>query len=98
MDAKDVILRIVQLKPRLGRTQLVKLVYLFDLAHVQLTGRPATDLPYQWRYYGPHCEEFDRAEWELQREKKIAVEWVLTAQGREFYPHVCSDKASAGAA
>lgn len=88
MDARDIILRIVQLKPRLGRTQLMKLVYLFDLAHVQLTGQPSTGLSYQWRYFGPHCEEFDHAEWDLLREGKITLEVVRTSLGRDFMPHI----------
>jgi uncharacterized protein YwgA len=42
--------------PYLGRTQLVKLLYLTDLESRKLRGRPVTDLRYIWRIYGPFEE------------------------------------------
>jgi uncharacterized phage-associated protein len=39
--------------PRIGRTQLVKLIYLSDLFSRQFLGESLTDLDYIWWHHGP---------------------------------------------
>ncbi len=41
----------------LGRTQLVKLVYLADLAHAVRTGTSFTGTPWRFVHYGPYASE-----------------------------------------
>jgi hypothetical protein len=71
MKAKELILRILQLKPNLSTTKLAKLCYLFDLGWTQLHGEQKTELPYQWWHYGPYSKEFERAIWELEATGRI---------------------------
>lgn len=91
MKARDLILRILQARSNLPTTRLAKLCYLFDLACVQLLGKQKTELPYEWRYYGPHCEEFERAVWDLKESGKIKIEAYLTSKQQECYLHSALD-------
>lgn len=43
-----------------GKTALVKLVYLIDVEHYRLYGRTATDLQWRFHHYGPHTAELER--------------------------------------
>ncbi len=87
MHSKDIILRIIQSRHNLPRTNVAKLAYLFDLACIQILGKPKTDFPYQWYYYGPYCKEIDRVLWDLTNEKKIKIEYYRTAKNRDCFLH-----------
>jgi uncharacterized protein YwgA len=71
MKAKELILRILQIKPNLSTTRLAKLCYLFDLAWVQLHGKQKTEIGYEWWQYGPYSQDFESAVWELEESQKI---------------------------
>lgn len=49
----DLLHLFVKRVPNAGRTQLVKFLYLTDLASRQFLGRPMTDLEYIWYDHGP---------------------------------------------
>jgi len=85
MISKDVILRIIQMKPNLTTFHLMKMAYLFDLAFVQLSGDVRTNFPYRWHYYGPYCEEIEKTAWDLEIEKKIEIKHHVTKKGHECY-------------
>jgi len=91
MKARDLILRILQVRPNLPTTRLAKLCYLFDLACVQLLGKQKTELPYEWRYYGPHCVELERAVWDLKEAGKIKIEVYRTEKQYDCYLHSAID-------
>jgi uncharacterized protein YwgA len=91
MKAKDLILRILQARPNLPTTRLAKLCYLFDLACIELLGKQKTELPYKWDHYGPHCEEFERAVWDLEESGKIKIEPYRTAEQYDCYLHSAVD-------
>jgi len=44
-----------------GRTKLVKLLYLIDYECYRLTGAVATEAPWRFWHYGPYCEEIVQA-------------------------------------
>lgn len=83
MLASDLILYILQHRP-LPTTKLVKLLYLVDLAWVQLTGKPLTDLPYIWHLRGPYCDEIEAALWDLEDERAVTIQ-SGTTQDRHDY-------------
>ncbi len=80
MRASDLILYILQHRP-LPTTKLVKLLYLVDLAWVQLTGKPLTNLPYIWHLRGPCCDEIEAALWDLEDERAVTVTSGTTQDG-----------------
>lgn len=49
----DLLCQIVKRVPGVGRTQLVKLLYLADAASRSFLGKPITDLEYIWYNHGP---------------------------------------------
>jgi hypothetical protein len=54
------------------------LCYLYDLACLQATGKACTDLRYIWHLHGPYCDDFERANFELQDAGKMKIEHVVT--------------------
>ena len=44
----------------IGRTALMKLVYLADIEHYRRYGKQATNLEWQFHHYGPYSVELDR--------------------------------------
>lgn len=87
MKRSDLVLRILQLAPKISRTRLAKLAYLFDLACVQLYGKQASDIPYKWHKHGPYCDEIEEATWDLQERKLISVEAHQTQEGNDCFLH-----------
>ena len=83
MRASDLILYILQHRP-LPTTKLVKLLYLVDLAWVQLTGKPLTNLPYSWHLRGPYCDEIETALWDLEDERAVTVTSGTTQDGYDY--------------
>src|SRR5690242_20145818 len=56
--AQQVIMHLVKRRPDLGRTQIVKLLYLVDLeAHRQL-GKPITEVQWKFHHHGPYWAGF----------------------------------------
>ncbi len=74
MNSKDIILRIIKLKPEITTYRVAKLAYIFDLASVQLSGNTKTGLPFYWGLYGPYCREIEESLWVLVDEGKISKE------------------------
>ncbi len=92
MKAKTLLLRIIQKKPSLTRFHVAKLAYLFDLAYVQLTGEPSTDIPYEWNWYGPYSKEIDKRLWDLHNQKKIKISPYKTSTNHDCFLHLPIDK------
>src|SRR6187399_3323159 len=61
-DLTPAVLRflISHLSGRVGRAQLLKLVYLADIEARRYLGRPLTSLRYSWQPGGPSDKAFDR--------------------------------------
>lgn len=87
MEAKNLILAILHRRPKLSTFHLAKLCYLYDLACVQATGKACTDLPYIWHLHGPYCNDFEKANLELQEAGKLNIEHVVTREGNDCYLH-----------
>jgi hypothetical protein len=92
MHSRDVLLRLIQIKPNLPKTNLIKLLYLFDLALVQLTGKQKTTFPYRRHYYGPYCEEIGEAIGDLKNQGRIDIKYYLTKKGYECSSHTPIDR------
>ncbi len=73
MDVEIFIHKITQLRPNITTFHLIKLLYLFDLACLQVKGETCTQLPYKWWDHGPYCDEFTIARKQLQSEGKISI-------------------------
>lgn len=59
---------------KLGKIQLVKLVYLADLEARRVMGRPISDFNYRLYHYGPWDERFESCLKELTEDEAILVE------------------------
>lgn len=57
VNLSDLILYFVQQHPRVGRTQIVKFIYLSDLMSRQYFGKPLTGLNWIWHDFGPWDKE-----------------------------------------
>lgn len=64
---------------RLGRTQLVKLLYLVDHEARRFLGRPITDLTWRRHTFGPWSDAFKRLSLELREEGWIEERRVCYA-------------------
>jgi hypothetical protein len=80
MDAKNLILAILHRKPNISSFRLAKLCYLYDLACIQTRGKACTDLPYIWHLHGPYCDDFEKANIELQEAGKLEIAHVVTKE------------------
>jgi hypothetical protein len=89
---KNVIIKILQEAGTLTKFHLVKLVYLYDLAHVQLFGKSGTCLPYIWHQQGPYCDELEAGIWDLETDNLIKVNNHTTRAGYECFIHVSITK------
>ncbi len=78
METKNLILAILHRSPKISTFRLAKLCYLYDLACIQAKGKTCTSLPYIWHLHGPFCDDFERANLELQDEGKLKIEHVVT--------------------
>ena len=83
MQASDLILHILKHGP-LPTTKLMKLVYLVDLAWVQLTGKPLTSLPYIWHLRGPYCDALATALLDLVDKHAVTVKYGTTRDGHHY--------------
>lgn len=57
----------------LSRTKIAKLLYLIDLAWLELYGSTLTGLPYAYHPDGPYCNEIEAALWSLQDEGVVRL-------------------------
>lgn len=53
--------QVIDLEGALGKTALVKLVYLLDVEHYRRYGTLATGLKWRFHHYGPYTEELEAA-------------------------------------
>jgi hypothetical protein len=65
--AQQVILHLVKRLPELGRTQIVKLLYLVDLESHRQLGRPITGAQWKFHHHGPYWSGFIPALEQLER-------------------------------
>jgi uncharacterized protein YwgA len=70
---------------RLGRTRLMKLLYLADYESRRFFGRPLTNLQYVWHYYGPYDSTLFDATQELENLGVIVSEQVIYPSGKAGY-------------
>ena len=71
--------------PYIGRTQLVKLIYLVDVLHCRRHGERVTDLPWRYYHYGPYADEVQVL---VDRKNLEADYWTSGAFPRPFGPSV----------
>lgn len=71
--------------PNVGRTVIVKLLYLSDLEARRYLGRPITDLDYIWWDYGPFDSEILSQLDQLCRDDVLNVEHVCYPGGKSGY-------------
>lgn len=65
----------------LGRTRMIKLLYLADLEARKATGKPITDLEYIWHHHGPFDKKFFDAIGELQAAKQAQPQVIDYGSG-----------------
>jgi hypothetical protein len=80
--------------PRANRTQLVKFLYLTDLASREFLGRPATALDYIWYNYGPFDSRI-LAQLSSLAEEKVIKEHRISYPKGDGYQYVTSGVAGA---
>lgn len=88
MSNEDILLRLIQLKPNLTKTRLMKLMYLFDLAFIQLSGKQKTTFKYKWWKHGPYCHDIEETIIDLQVDDKIDTKQHLTKEGHDCLLYV----------
>lgn len=75
LATKQAILLLVnKLSGRIGKTQLVKLLFLADLQYYKLKREQLTDLTYSFHHFGPFDKKIDAYLGELEKEGLIKVE------------------------
>ena len=82
----------VEKVPGLGRTRLVKLLYMTDHESRRYLGRPLTDLRYRWDNFGPYDSEILRQIQLLRADDKLIETQGLTAQGYDYYSYEPTSK------
>lgn len=85
-DVTPAVLRFLvsHLSGRLGRTHLLKLVYLSDLEARRYLGHPISRLQYTWHHHGPFDKAFYEYVEQLKREGSVTEEtltWPTGASG-----------------
>lgn len=80
---KEVIHYITSKIPGLSRTQLVKLTYLSDRTFFESENKEITNVENYMYFYGPYCDEFEKALNELKDEKLIHEEFFK--EGYKIY-------------
>jgi hypothetical protein len=82
--AKDILLQILlEAKDRnlsLGKTQLIKLLYLVEVEHYRETGERLTSLQWVFYLYGPYSHELE----DILAEREFEKEALKTAPERDF--------------
>lgn len=69
----------------LGRTRLMKLMYLADYESRRYLGKPISGINYVWHHYGPYDRTLQARINKLKRSKVITETPVLYPNGREGY-------------
>ena len=95
MQASNLILQILKHGP-LPTTKLMKLVYLVDLAWVQLIGRPLTSLPYIWHLRGPYCDALATALLDLVDKHAVTVKYGTTRDGHHYALYTMAEPPQGG--
>lgn len=72
-------------KRALGRTQLMKLLYLADYEARRYLGRPISGLDYVWHHFGPYDDRFLSAIGVLETHNLVREERVMYPTGKEGY-------------
>lgn len=87
-ELKNLLAAFVEQFPRdLTRTELVKLVFLFEYHFVQLYGKTYTNIQFIRDYYGPYSEQAVTALHALQREGYIQINETPNPMGGITYWH-----------
>lgn len=72
-------------KRSLGRTQLMKLLYLADYEARRYLGRPISDLEYVWHHFGPYHDRFGAALATLEASHVVHEESMIYPTGQQGY-------------
>lgn len=73
---------------RLGRTQLMKFLYLSDYEARRFLGRPISSIQYVWFHFGPYSAQLQDALAELRSSQLIVEESVEYPTGTQGYRYV----------
>src|SRR5690349_10824134 len=76
----------------LGRTQLVKFLYLADYESRRYLGRQISGIEYIWHHYGPYDQQLNSRIALLEREGVIREESVMYPTGKEGYIYHSGDR------
>ena len=74
-------------KKPLGRTQLMKLVYLADHESRRYLGRPLSELEYYWHFFGPWDEQILKAVKDLEEQDLVREERIVYPTGQRGYEY-----------
>jgi hypothetical protein len=69
----------------LGRTRLMKLLYLADYEARRFMGRPLSDITYVWHHYGPYDPAVERTVATLKARDVVTEERVIYPNGHAGY-------------
>jgi hypothetical protein len=70
---------------QLGRTRLMKLLYLADYEARRYLGRPISSIPYVWHHYGPYDSRLNDWTSELESRDVLVEERVIYPSGKAGY-------------
>ena len=80
MDLDKILLYILyklrKIRPTIGRTRVVKLLYLSDLISSARTGKKITNIKYQYYFYGPYSNDIIE-ELDMLVDKKIIKDYTF---------------------
>lgn len=74
-----------------GRTQLIKFLYLADYEARRYLGRPISSVSYEWYHYGPYDKQFPSRISALRSAGVIVEEPVEYPNGMQGYIYVAGD-------
>jgi uncharacterized phage-associated protein len=77
---------------KLGRTQIVKLLYMADYESRRYLGRPLSDLNYIWHYHGPFDSEIYSGITNLTNRAIIREEQIPLPSGKTAYRYYGGDQ------
>ena len=94
-NVKELILHLLSRCNRgLMTTQLVKLVYLVDVAWTQMTGKPLTNAPYIWHHHGPYASEISEAVGDLVEDHKVNAREGTSSNNRPYRVYELLDRSA----
>lgn len=76
---------------RVGRTQLIKFLYLADYEARRFLGRPISSVVYEWYHYGPYDHQFQSRLSTLRNSGVILEEPVAYPNGLRGYIYVSGE-------